>query len=119
MVDEIKISEFARKVYGTLKQVPKGRVTTYGLLARAIGCKSPRAIGQVLKKNPFAPRVPCHRVVRSDGTIGGFVGTREGVAILRKKLLLESEGIRFRELTFNNNFKVINLEKVLFDFNNG
>jgi len=73
--------------------VPKGRVTTYKRLAEALGVKSSQAVGQALKVNPYAPRVPCHRVVASDGTIGGFFGQTEGKEIQRKIKLLASEGV--------------------------
>lgn len=70
-------------------QVPRGRVTTYGELARALGTKGYRAIGRILHNNPNAPLVPCHRVVMSDGSLGGYAhGTT------RKIELLTSEGIR-------------------------
>lgn len=83
---------FQERVYAKLKQVPRGKVTTYGDLARAC-TTSPRAIGQALRCNPYAPRVPCHRVVASDGSIGGFAGTRRGKRIREKIALLQSEGV--------------------------
>jgi len=52
-------------------------------------------VGLVLSKNPYAPIVPCHRVVRSDGMIGGFMGKRDGQAVMKKKKMLEAEGIVF------------------------
>ncbi len=61
------------KVYKLLKKVLKGRVTTYGALARAAKT-SPRAVGAMMRANPYAPIVPCHRVVMCDGSIGGFAG---------------------------------------------
>jgi methylated-DNA-[protein]-cysteine S-methyltransferase len=87
---------FADKVYGLLLSVPKGRVTTYKFLARALGSHAYRAVGQALRKNPFAPHIPCHRVVSSDGTIGGFMGNMKGLTIRKKKELLEHEGIRIQ-----------------------
>lgn len=86
------ITEFQRKVYLALLEVPKGVTITYGELANRIGCRSPQAIGQALKRNPFAPDVPCHRVVAKDG-IGGFMGYRAGEMIEKKKRLLREEGI--------------------------
>ena len=85
------ISDFQRKVYLELLNVPCGETITYGELARRIGCKSAQAVGQALRRNPFAPDVPCHRVVASDGSLGGFFGHREGEYIKRKRQLLESE----------------------------
>lgn len=88
-------TEFERKVFDALQLIPRGKVTTYGLLGKYIDCRSPRAIGQALKRNPFAPETPCHRVVSSDLKIGGFGGQREGEPIDRKRRLLESEGVSF------------------------
>ena len=90
-----KLTDFRRKVYTALMKVPRGRVTTYGALARRIGCRSAQAVGQALKANPFAPQVPCHRVVAADGSLGGFCGERGGQQLARKRRMLESEGVRF------------------------
>lgn len=85
------ITDFQRRVYLELLKVPRGSTITYGGLARRIGCRSAQAVGQALKRNPFAPAVPCHRVVASDGSIGGFGGHRDGEYIERKRRLLEQE----------------------------
>jgi methylated-DNA-[protein]-cysteine S-methyltransferase len=90
-----RVTEFQGRVYAATKRIPRGRVSTYQLLARAIGCRSSRAVGQALRVNPFAPDVPCHRVIRSDLTIGGFSGKLTGPEIERKKALLLAEGVRF------------------------
>ena len=87
-----RITNFQRKVYLALLDVPRGTTVSYKELGKMIGCKSARAIGQALKRNPFAPDVPCHRVINSDGTIGGFHGQRDGEMIDKKQKLLESEG---------------------------
>jgi methylated-DNA-[protein]-cysteine S-methyltransferase len=89
-------SPFATKVYAALKKVPPGRVITYADLGRRIGCHSPRAIGQALRANPFAPQVPCHRVIASDLTPGGFQGKKSGPALAKKLRLLAAEGIHFQ-----------------------
>lgn len=70
-------------------------MTTYAELGRAIGCRAPRAVGQALRRNPFAPEVPCHRVVRSDRSLGGYIGETRGAAIAKKRRLLEEEGVAF------------------------
>ncbi|MBR9702831.1 MGMT family protein [Candidatus Woesearchaeota archaeon] len=75
--------------------MPEGRVITYRELAKALGTKAYQAIGQALKHNPYAPRVPCHRVIKNDGHIGGFMGKTAGVAINKKKELLAEEGVFF------------------------
>lgn len=89
------ITDFQRKVYEVVAQIPKGRVMTYQGLARAIGCGSCQAVGQALKRNPFAPAVPCHRVIKSDLSPGGFAGAREGEELGRKLALLAGEGVFF------------------------
>ena len=64
----------------------KGSIITYGELALKVGCKSPRAVGNALHKNPFAPLVPCHRVVRANGEIGGYAfGEQEKLRLLREE----------------------------------
>ena len=85
------ITEFQRRVYLALLDVPAGQTISYRELGLRIGCRSPQAIGQALRRNPFAPQVPCHRVIASDGSIGGFHGEREGEMIEKKKALLELE----------------------------
>lgn len=92
MVSESQeITEFQRRVYLALLDVPRGETITYKQLGERIGCNSAQAIGQALKRNPFAPDVPCHRVIASDGSLGGFHGQREGEMIERKRALLEEE----------------------------
>lgn len=87
------VGAFDSSVYGALMVVPRGMVTTYGVLAAAVGCRSPRAVGQALRRNPFAPEVPCHRVVRGDGSPGGFQGSDDGAP--KKSRLLHREGVAF------------------------
>ena len=82
------ITPFQQKVYDLVRTIPRGKTMTYTQVAITIGMpKAARAIGNALNKNPFAPEVPCHRVVRSDGSIGGFAS---GTA--KKIKLLKSEG---------------------------
>ena len=80
------------KVYKKLLQVPEGKVTTYSDLAKAVGLKNgQRAIGTIMKKNPFPIIIPCHRVVKSNGKIGGYVyGERV------KSQILAREGIKIK-----------------------
>lgn len=66
-------------------------------LARRIGCRSAQAVGQALRRNPYAPEVPYHRVVAADGTLGGFNGMREGEQIERKRRLLMEEGCELKQ----------------------
>ena len=90
------VSAFARRVYAALCKIPSGRVITYAALGQRIGCRSPRAIGQALRTNPFAPQVPCHRVIASDLSPGGFNGRTSGASLAKKLRLLAAEGIVFK-----------------------
>ena len=85
------ITEFQRKVYLELLNVPRGATVTYGELARRVGCASAQAVGQALRRNPFAPNVPCHRVVGSNGNLTGYSG---GVEKKRFLLALEADGVQ-------------------------
>ena len=91
VIESSLITPFQRKVYLELLLVPSGTTITYGELARRIGCGSAQAVGQALKRNPFAPEVPCHRVVAANGSLGGYNGKRDGEQIERKRQLLEFE----------------------------
>lgn len=95
--DGDRFTPFQLQVYTALCRVPSGSVTTYQHLARAITCGSNQAVGQALRRNPWGPHVPCHRVVRTDGTLGGFGGTVAGAKIDRKLQLLTEEGVQFLE----------------------
>ncbi|MGQ9514886.1 MAG: MGMT family protein [Thermoproteota archaeon] len=78
-------------IYKLLKQVPKGKVTTYKALAKAVGhSNAARAIGMIMRYNPYAPMVPCHRVVYSDGRLGGFNGLK---GVKEKARILKREGV--------------------------
>jgi methylated-DNA-[protein]-cysteine S-methyltransferase len=80
--------KFYEKCYAVLKKVPKGKVTTYKEIARVLNSKAYRAVGTAMNKNPYAPIVPCHRVVNSDGKVGGFFSGKN-----TKIKLLKSEGV--------------------------
>src|SRR5688572_27513219 len=80
---------FYQAVWKACAEIPRGEVRTYGWIARRIGKpKAARAVGMALGKNPFAPAVPCHRVVGANGTMTGYSGTG-GVAAKRRMLLKE------------------------------
>lgn len=88
--------DFAGKVYRVVKRIPEGRVSSYGAVARAAGFpKAYRAVGNVLNRNPFAPHVPCHRVVKSNGFVGGFArGRKEKIRLLREEgVVVENDRI--------------------------
>ncbi|PIN86963.1 cysteine methyltransferase [Candidatus Woesearchaeota archaeon CG10_big_fil_rev_8_21_14_0_10_44_13] len=96
---------FNQRVWKLTKRVPKGKVSTYKEIARKLGTKAYRAVGNALNKNPYSPEVPCHRVVKSDGCVGGFArGTRKKVEMLK------SEGIKIK------NNKIIDFRKKLYKF---
>jgi methylated-DNA-[protein]-cysteine S-methyltransferase len=86
---------FERRVFEALSLIPRGRVTTYKLLAKFIGCRSSQAVGQALRRNPYAPQVPCHRVIGHDLRIGGYSGETAGPQLQRKLNLLAAEGVTF------------------------
>ena len=99
VIDSKGISDFRLRVYLELLNVPRGETITYGELARRIGCGSAQAVGQALRRNPFAPEIPCHRVVAADGSLCGFGGSRSAKALKRKAELLEDEKSEEREVT--------------------
>jgi methylated-DNA-[protein]-cysteine S-methyltransferase len=81
-------TKFEKKVYSAAKRIPAGRVSTYGEIAGAIHSKACRAVGNALHRNPTPIIVPCHRVVKSDGSLGGFAGGPQ-----KKIFLLKKEGV--------------------------
>lgn len=102
--------DFEERVWKLMKSIPRGRVTTYGLIAKKLNTRAYRAVGNACRKNPYAPRVPCHRVVRSDGSIGGFGGRTSGMSVEKKIRMLREEGVEIRD------GKVADFERVLFRF---
>lgn len=96
--------KFADRVYEIVRTIPKGKVMTYKDVAEKLECKAYRAVGQALRNNPYAPIVPCHRVVKSDGSLGGYSGKITGKKIQKKINLLKSEGIKISKN------KIINIE---------
>ena|SRR3989344_573759 len=98
--------KFSEKVYYYCGKIPKGKVTTYQEIGRAMKTKAYRAIGTALKNNPNPIKVPCHRVIRNNGEIGGY----NGILNSKKKIkLLEKEGVKIK----NNK---IDLKKYLHNF---
>lgn len=92
-------SSFQKKVLTALCQVPRGRYSTYAAISKHLS-SSPRAVGNALRNNPFAPQVPCHRVLASGGGLGGFHGSwgrngKEGLHDDKKRKLLREEGVKF------------------------
>ena len=82
---------FQLKVWNYLKKIPKGKVKTYLEVAKGIGKpKAFRAVANAVGKNPYPPKIPCHRVIRSDGRLGGYSGKG---GIKQKRKLLRSENV--------------------------
>ncbi|KAK6379026.1 hypothetical protein LTS17_006729 [Exophiala oligosperma] len=90
------LTPYRKKMYTTLLSVPKGRYTTYAAMSDYLS-SSARAVGNGMRNNPFAPDVPCHRVLAANGTIGGFHGDwgKDGKYANKKIELLRGEGVRF------------------------
>ena len=83
---------FQLKVWAYLRKIPRGSVKTYSQVAKAI--RKPlaiRAVANAIGKNPYAPKIPCHRVIRSDGSLGGYSGNG---GVKTKRFLLKKEGIK-------------------------
>ncbi len=96
---------FSEKCYEVLRKVPKGKVTTYKEIANSVGTKAYRAVGNAMNKNPYSPGVACHRVVNSNGKIGGFAsGAQNKIKMLKK------EGVEVKK------GKIENFNKVLYKF---
>lgn len=94
------------KVYGMLARVPKGKVTTYGELAKAVGLKNgQRIIGNMMNKNPYPAIIPCHRVVMSTGHIGGYAYGEDV-----KTNMLAVEGVDI------DNNRIKDMESVMYRF---
>ena len=82
-----------QKVYKKLTEVPQGKITTYVELAKAVGLKNgQRVIGQIMKKNPYPVIIPCHRVVKLDGKVGGYAYGED-----IKINMLQKEGIKIQD----------------------
>ncbi len=94
------------KIYKKLLEVPKGKITTYGELAKAVGLKNgQRAVGKIMNKNPYPVIIPCHRVIMSTGKIGGYAFGQD-----IKVKMLSDEGIEI------SNGKIIDLENKIYRF---
>ena len=102
----MELTIFTKAVLEVTKKISVGQVTTYGEIAKLLGRhKAGRAVGNALNKNPYSPVVPCHRVVKSDGQIGGF---SKGLKVKIK--MLAREGVKVK------NGKIVNFKKVVFRF---
>jgi methylated-DNA-[protein]-cysteine S-methyltransferase len=97
--------KFYEKVYELLRKIPKGKVTTYKIIANKLNSNAYRAVGNACKRNKFLYKIPCYKVVKSDGSVGEYSkGKRKKILLLRK------EGIKI------SNGKILDFEKVLFKY---
>jgi methylated-DNA-protein-cysteine methyltransferase-like protein len=95
-------TSFKDKVYSITRQIPKGKVATYGQLAKLVGNpKASRAVGVFMRINQDAPHTPCHRVVAADGSLTGYSGNG---GIKRKKEMLLAEGVHFKSARVDLSF---------------
>ncbi|KAK4501806.1 hypothetical protein PRZ48_007615 [Zasmidium cellare] len=100
-IEDSSITAFRKQTLSMLCQIPRGRYSTYGAMADWISNNShktcARAVGNAMRNNPFAPEVPCHRILAGDGSLGGFKGSwgEEGKYAMLKHDLLREEGVRF------------------------
>ena len=88
------MNSFSRKVYEIVKNIPKGKVMTYKQVAEKLNSRAYQAIGQALKNNPDPKNIPCHRVIKSSGEIGGYFGHVDDDTSKIKEELLIKEGIK-------------------------
>lgn len=98
---------FQKSVWRALTLIPKGKVTSYGVIAEYLGTAAVRAVGTAVGKNPSAPQVPCHRVVLGSGKIGNYSG---GEGVSTKISILQKEGIKVRE------GKVVNFKNIFWNY---
>ena len=101
---------FYNKVYNLTKKIPKRKISTYKIIGDKLETKAYRLIGQALKNNPYAPKVPCHRVINSKGELHGFSGSKSQKSLNKKANLLKKEGIKIK------NNKILNFKKILHKF---
>jgi len=89
------MTAFQERVYEAVRSVPRGFAVSYGEVGRCIGCKSARAVGAALRKNPSPEITPCYRVVAANGALTGFFGASAAESLTRKRRLLEADGVEF------------------------
>ena len=103
-----KFTHFQNLVYEAVKKIPEGKVVSYTQVAEHIGKKkAERAVGRALANNPFIGQIPCHRVVKKDASLGGFV-----LGENKKMEMLKKEGVRIRD------GKIFNFKEKVYYFNN-
>lgn len=98
-------SRIFQEVYNLVSKIPKGKVTTYKILAQRLNIKNPQLVGKILNQNPYLIKIPCHRVIKSNGQIGGYK-----LGMIKKINLLKDEGVIIK------NRKVTNFQNILEKF---
>jgi len=101
-------TELQKRVWKVLTKIPQGKVTTYKELAKAIESRAVRAVATAVGKNPYSPKIPCHRVVLSSGKIGNYTHSQ---GVRRKIELLKNEGVEIDSLG-----NIVDFEEKLFKF---
>ena len=96
---------FDNKCYRLLSKIPKGRISTYKEIARALNTRAYRAVGSAMSRNPIPFIVPCHRVIITDGSIGGYA-----LGIDKKEQLLKQEGVLIKQ------GKIVGYKKLIYSF---
>jgi O-6-methylguanine DNA methyltransferase len=96
------MTEFRKRVYAACAQIPSGKVSTYGRIAKAIGCNSSMAVGQALNQNRDTENVPCHRVVGRNGSLLGYAYG----GVEQQRVILEAEGVTFKDAKGKHRLRV-------------
>lgn len=101
------VLNFRQRVYEVVKNIPKGKVMTYKQIGEKLSSKAYQAIGQALKNNPDSKNIPCHRVIKSDGGIGGYFGHIDDDLSKKKEELLLNEGVEIVNGKVNKNCVIL------------
>ena len=97
--------DFNERCYRLISKIPEGKISTYKEIAKALNTKAYRAVGNAMAKNPNPISVPCHRIINSNGSVGGYaLGIDKKIKLLKKERVLISKG------------RVINYKKIIFSF---
>jgi methylated-DNA-[protein]-cysteine S-methyltransferase len=99
--------KFSQDCHKLLRKIPQGKVTTYKVIAEKLGTKGYRAVGQIVGANNDIPNAPCHRVVKTDGTIGGYA-----LGVDKKIAILKTEGVEVQD------GKITNFKEIFYKFDN-
>ena len=117
----VALTDFQRRVYTVTSVIPSGKVTTYGAISEVLSGsrRSARAVGQALRRNPYAPAVPCHRVLDASLQMHGFFGKQDEEALTKKAILLRKEGVIISKNGQVSKDHVVRTEELLIRLNEG